>query len=87
MGTRFVGSPDHHFHCGSRVANQRGGPLKVNLAISLNATTDELRHQIMPAATGSIAQALLAACRDYPLAERDRLTFEYVLLADVERSA
>ena len=59
-------------------------PLKVNLAISLNATTDELRHQIMPTANRLYSlQALLAACRDYPLAERDRLTFEYVLLADV----
>ena len=59
-------------------------PLKVNLAISLNATTDELRNQIMPAANRLHSlQALLAACRAYPLAERDRLTFEYVLLADV----
>lgn len=59
-------------------------PLKVNLAISLNATTDELRHQIMPAANRLHSlQALLAACRNYPLADRDRLTFEYVLLADV----
>ncbi|MBA5861228.1 MAG: 23S rRNA (adenine(2503)-C(2))-methyltransferase RlmN [Nitrospira sp. CR1.1] len=59
-------------------------PLKVNLAISLNATTDELRQQIMPAANRLHSlQALLAACRDYPLADRDRLTFEYVLLADV----
>ena len=32
-------------------------------------------------------QALLAACRAYPLAERDRLTFEYVLLADVNDHA
>lgn len=59
-------------------------PLKVNLAISLNATTDELRDRIMPAANRLHSlQALLAACRDYPLAERDRLTFEYVLLAEV----
>ena len=59
-------------------------PLKVNLAISLNATTDELRSQIMPAANRLHSlQALLDACRAYPLAERDRLTFEYVLLADV----
>ncbi len=63
-------------------------PLKVNLAISLNATTDELRHQIMPAANRLHSlQALLAACRAYPLAERDRLTFEYVLLADVNDRA
>jgi 23S rRNA (adenine2503-C2)-methyltransferase len=59
-------------------------PLKVNLAISLNATTDELRHELMPAANRLHSlQTLLAACRAYPLAERDRLTFEYVLLANV----
>lgn len=63
-------------------------PLKVNLAISLNATTDELRRHIMPAANRLHSlQALLAACREYPLAERDRLTFEYVLLADVNDGA
>lgn len=59
-------------------------PLKVNLAVSLNATTDELRRRVMPAANRLHSlHALLAACRTYPLAERDRLTFEYVLLADV----
>lgn len=63
-------------------------PLKVNLAISLNATTDELRRHIMPAANKLHSlQALLDACREYPLAERDRLTFEYVLLADVNDHA
>jgi 23S rRNA (adenine2503-C2)-methyltransferase len=63
-------------------------PLKVNLAISLNATTDELRQRIMPAANRLHSlQALLEACRAYPLAERDRLTFEYVLLADVNDAA
>lgn len=59
-------------------------PLKVNLAISLNATTDDLRQRIMPAANRLHSlHALLEACRAYPLAERDRLTFEYVILADV----
>ena len=63
-------------------------PLKVNLAISLNATTDELRQRIMPAANRLHSlQALLDACRAYPLADRDRLTFEYVLLADVNDGA
>ena len=63
-------------------------PLRVNLAISLNATTDALRQQIMPAANRLHSlDALLAACRAYPLAERDRLTFEYVLLADVNDRA
>ena len=63
-------------------------PLKVNLAISLNATTDALRQQIMPAVNRLHSlDALLAACRAYPLADRDRLTFEYVLLADVNDRA
>lgn len=63
-------------------------PLKVHLAVSLNATTDELRRQVMPAANRLHSlEALLAACRAYPLAERDRLTFEYVLLADVNDRA
>lgn len=63
-------------------------PLKVNLAVSLNATTDALRLRIMPAANRLHSlQALLTACRNYPLAERDRLTFEYVLLADVNDGA
>ncbi|MCS6318684.1 MAG: radical SAM protein [Nitrospira sp.] len=63
-------------------------PLKVNLAISLNATTDALRHQLMPAANRLHSlDALLAACRAYPLADRDRLTFEYVLLAGINDRA
>ncbi|GMV48524.1 23S rRNA (adenine(2503)-C(2))-methyltransferase RlmN [Nitrospirales bacterium NOB] len=58
--------------------------LKVNLAISLNAPTDDLRREVMPAANRlHPLDALLTACRNYPLAERDRLTFEYVLLAEV----
>jgi len=59
-------------------------PLKVNLAISLNAPTDELRREIMPTVDRlHPLQKLMAACRAYPLAQRDRLTFEYVLLAEV----
>jgi 23S rRNA (adenine2503-C2)-methyltransferase len=59
-------------------------PLGVNLAVSLNATTDEQRARLMPAAEGiAPLQRLLAACRRYPLALRRRLTFEYVLLAGV----
>lgn len=59
-------------------------PLGVNLAISLNATTEQQRASLMPAAN-SIAplKALLAACRRYPLAPSRRLTFEYVLLGGV----
>ncbi|MGE5711551.1 MAG: 23S rRNA (adenine(2503)-C(2))-methyltransferase RlmN [Nitrospira sp.] len=59
-------------------------PLGVNLAISLNATTDEQRASLMPAANRIASlKTLLAACRRYPLPPNRRLTFEYVLLAGV----
>lgn len=57
-------------------------PLGVNLAISLNATTEQQRARLMPAVNGLASlETLLLACRRYPLAPRQRLTFEYVLLA------
>jgi 23S rRNA (adenine2503-C2)-methyltransferase len=59
-------------------------PLGVNLAISLNATTDHMRQRLMPAANRLHSlQSLLAACRAYPLSSHRRLTFEYVLLGGV----
>jgi 23S rRNA (adenine2503-C2)-methyltransferase len=59
-------------------------PLGVNLAISLNATTDDQRANLMPAVNGIASlKTLLAACRRYPLPPTRRLTFEYVLLAGV----
>ncbi|UCE63828.1 MAG: 23S rRNA (adenine(2503)-C(2))-methyltransferase RlmN, partial [Nitrospirota bacterium] len=58
--------------------------LGINLAVSLNATTDEQRNQLMPAANALYPlDQLLQTCRDYPLGSRRRLTFEYVLLAGV----
>jgi 23S rRNA (adenine2503-C2)-methyltransferase len=57
--------------------------LKVNLAVSLNATTDAVRTQIMPINKAFPLESLLAACRAFPLAARQRITFEYVLLGGV----
>jgi 23S rRNA (adenine2503-C2)-methyltransferase len=58
--------------------------LGVNLAISLNATTDQQRARLMPAANGLASlKILLTACRRYPLPPNRRLTIEYVLLAGV----
>jgi len=54
--------------------------LKVNLAISLNATTDAVRSVIMPINKTYPISALLEACRKYPLPVNRRITFEYVLL-------
>lgn len=57
--------------------------LKVNLAISLNATTDTVRTQLMPINKAYPIASLLDACRAFPLALRQRITFEYVLLRGV----
>jgi 23S rRNA (adenine2503-C2)-methyltransferase len=56
---------------------------KVNLAVSLNATTDGVRDRIMPVNRRYPIRELLAACRRYPLDPRRRITFEYVLLKGV----
>lgn len=60
--------------------------VKVNLAISLNATTDEVRDKIMPVNKRYPLKELLAACRHYPLEPRRRITFEYVMLKGVNDS-
>jgi len=57
--------------------------LGVNLAVSLSATTDSVRDGIMPINRRWPIAELLAACRDYPLPHRRRLSFEYVLLDGV----
>lgn len=60
--------------------------VKVNLAVSLNATTDETRDRIMPVNRRYPLKDLLAACRRFPLEPRRRITFEYVLLKGVNDS-
>ncbi len=57
-----------------------------NLAISLNATTDEVRDQLMPVNRRWNLAALLAAARRFPLGHHRRITFEYVLFAGVNDS-
>jgi len=60
--------------------------LNVNLAVSLSATTDEVRDQIMPINKRWPISELLQACRGYPLPNRRRLTVEYVMLDRVNDS-
>jgi 23S rRNA (adenine2503-C2)-methyltransferase len=57
--------------------------LRVNLAISLHATDNATRDRIMPVNKGFAIEELLAACKRFPLPFRQRMTFEYVLLEDV----
>lgn len=52
----------------------------VNLAVSLHAPDDALRNELMPINRKYPLDALMAACRDYPLPPRKRITFEYILL-------
>jgi 23S rRNA (adenine2503-C2)-methyltransferase len=58
----------------------------VNLAVSLNATTDELRDRIMPVNRKYPLKELLRACREFPLPGRRKVTFEYVMLGGVNDS-
>jgi 23S rRNA (adenine2503-C2)-methyltransferase len=55
--------------------------LPVNLAVSLNATSEEQRRQIMPITRKYSLEQLLQACREFPLPRTKRITFEYVMLA------
>jgi 23S rRNA (adenine2503-C2)-methyltransferase len=61
--------------------------VRPKLAISLNAANDELRSKLMPINRKWNLSKLLAAARQFPLRPRERLTFEYVLLGDVNDSA
>lgn len=66
--------------------DELGRRVDVSLAISLNATTDETRSQIMPVNKRWNLQALMDACRRFPLSAHRRITFEYVLLKDFNDS-
>ncbi|HEY4705956.1 MAG TPA: 23S rRNA (adenine(2503)-C(2))-methyltransferase RlmN [Thermodesulfobacteriota bacterium] len=58
----------------------------VNLAVSLNATTDETRDRLMPINRKYPIKELIAALRTYPLKSRKYITIEYVLIAGVNDS-
>ena len=58
-------------------------PLMPNLAISLHATTDEQRTALVPPNRKYPLADILEACRRFPLKKRNRITFEYVMLAGV----
>jgi len=58
-------------------------PVRPKLAISLNASNDEIRSRIMPINKKWNLEMLLQAVRDFPLRNRERITFEYVVLDGV----
>jgi 23S rRNA (adenine2503-C2)-methyltransferase len=70
-----------------RIYDLGAEPVRPKLAISLNAPNDEIRSRLMPINRKWSLQKLVAAARDFPLRNRERLTFEYVLLDSVNDSA
>ncbi len=67
--------------------DRAGAELGVNLAVSLHAVTDELRDELVPLNRRYPINELMAACRRYPGASNARrITFEYIMLKDVNDS-
>jgi 23S rRNA (adenine2503-C2)-methyltransferase len=56
------------------------------LAVSLNASTEEMRQELMPITRKHHLKDLLEACKAFPLRPWEKLTFEYVLLGGVNDS-
>jgi 23S rRNA (adenine2503-C2)-methyltransferase len=57
--------------------------LSINLAISLNATDNKTRENIMPINKKYPIEALMNCLRNYPLKPSRRFTFEYVMLGGI----
>src|SRR3989304_2521953 len=60
--------------------------LKINLAISLNASDNETRDKIMPVNKKYPIEELLKALKEYPLPPNRRITFEYVMIKGLNDS-
>ncbi|MES2503276.1 MAG: 23S rRNA (adenine(2503)-C(2))-methyltransferase RlmN [Myxococcota bacterium] len=60
-----------------------GEDTNVHIAISFNATTNAVRDDIMPVNKKWNLEELVEVCREFPLQTRRRITFEYVLLKDI----
>jgi 23S rRNA (adenine2503-C2)-methyltransferase len=66
-----------------RIADFGREAIRPRLAISLNASNDDQRTKLMPLNKKYDLQKLMAAAREFPLRNRERVTFEYVLLHNV----
>lgn len=65
-----------------------GQELGIRLAISLHAANNDLRSEIMPINKKYPLEQLLEACRAYPdTSSNNRITFEYVMLKDINDSS
>lgn len=59
---------------------------RANLAVSLNATEDSTRDMLMPINRTFPIDSLMDACKKYPLDPRQKITFEYILIKDLNDS-
>jgi 23S rRNA (adenine2503-C2)-methyltransferase len=66
-----------------KIAELGAAEVRPKLAISLNASTEEQRQELMPITRKWHLRDLIEACRAYPLRPWEKLTFEYVLLGGV----
>ncbi len=60
--------------------------VRPKLAISLNASNDEQRDALMPINKRYPLKVLMEGCKNYPLRPWEHVTFEYVMLGDVNDS-
>ena len=60
-----------------------GRETNVNIAISLNAATDEVRNKLMPVNKKYPLKELLEACGRCPMKRSRRVTFEYILIKGI----
>jgi 23S rRNA (adenine2503-C2)-methyltransferase len=70
-----------------RIHDFGGETIRPKLAISLNASNEELRTRLMPLNKKWNLEKLIAAAKAYPLRTREWITFEYVLLGGVNDGA
>src|ERR1700683_1787100 len=66
-----------------KMTDRGGEPVRPKLAVSLNASTEEMRQELMPITRKYHLKVLREACRVFPLRPWEKLTVEYVLLKGV----
>ncbi len=66
-----------------RIRDFADQPLQIRLAISLHGATDEVREQIMPVNKKYNLATLIEACEYYHRNKKQRVTFEYILIENV----
>lgn len=66
-----------------KIAELGRASIRPKLAISLNASTEEQRRELMPITRKYHLADLMQACKAYPLRPWEKLTFEYVLLKGI----